>query len=99
MARALSVNDFHSYIQSHFSFHFTVYTAAARPTLLAMIEALWLQLGPWFRQCIEDANTAGGDANVIHKKIVASLRARDAKQVRYLLEQDIKAGMEFLRAA
>ena len=97
MERALKADDYDTYIRSHYSFHFTIYGAANRPTLLGMIDMLWLQVGPWFRQAIERANKMRGDPNSGHEKIVAALRARDTKAARICVEEDVFAGIEYLR--
>lgn len=98
MAVALKEEDYDSYISNHYSFHFTVYGAAGRPTLLGMIDMLWLQVGPWFRQGIERANTSGRNTNAHHVEIVAALRARDAKAVREAIEEDVFAGIKGLKS-
>lgn len=97
MAEALAASDYDAYMQCHYSFHFTIYGAADRPTLLAMIDMLWLQVGPWFRQGIERANRQRGDSNAGHEQIVAALRARDARAVRNGIEQDVFANIKSLK--
>lgn len=100
MAEAFSAGAYEQYIEAHFSFHFTIYNAAKRPTLLSLIETLWLQLGPSFRQGIETARVAyemqheQGDPNHIHRRIVDGIRAKDAKAVREAVELDIRTGMQ-----
>ncbi len=97
MAKALKAEDYDRYIQSHYSFHFTIYAAAGRPTLMGIIDMLWLQVGPWFRQGIERANAMSGNPNATHEKVVAALRARDPVATRTSIEQDVFAGLECLR--
>lgn len=97
MTEALQNKDYDRYIQSHYSFHFTIYAAAGRPTLLGIIEILWLQVGPWFRQGIERGNIVLRDPNENHRRLAAALRTRDAPLARKTMEQDISIGTEFLR--
>ncbi len=97
MAEALKVDDFDTYIARHFSFHFTLYAAAERETLLGLIDRLWLQVGPYFRQGIEQAKTACENPNVAHIKIVAGLKARDSTMVRTSVEYDVFSAVDFLR--
>lgn len=97
MGHALAGNNYDSYIASHYSFHFTIYAAADRPTLNSMIDMLWLQVGPWFRQSIEQANKMSGDPNFTHKKVVEALRARDPVAARLGIERDVFAGIESLK--
>jgi len=97
MAQALGEDNYDDYIRNHYSFHFTIYGASDRPTLVSMIDMLWLQVGPWFRQAIERANSVRENPNSGHEKIVAALRARDAKAARLCIEEDVFAGIEYLR--
>ncbi len=97
MARALGDEDYEAYISHHYSFHFTIYAAADRPTLLGMIDVLWLQVGPWFRRSIEQANRMPGNPNSTHEAIVAALRARDTRAARACIETDVFAGIECLK--
>lgn len=89
MEDALARGDFDGYIRAHYSFHFTIYAAADRPTLLGMIEVLWLQVGPWFRRGIERATRLEIEANSCHAGVIAALRARDAAGARAAIELDI----------
>ena len=97
MVEALKAEEYDSYIRSHYSFHFTIYAAARRPTLLGIIDMLWLQVGPWFRQAIEQANAMSGNPMICHEKVVAAMRARDAKSARAGIELDVFSGIECLR--
>ncbi len=99
MEAALAAGDFDGYIRNHYSFHFTIYAAANRPTLLGMIEVLWLQVGPWFRQGIERASAMRIDANTCHDRVIGALRARDATGVRAAIEEDIFDRIEDLHAS
>ena len=103
MEEAFIERDFDAYMSAHFSFHFTIYSAAGRSTLMALIETLWLRLGPSFRQGIEGARAAvssdskPGDPNQFHRGIVAALRSRDAHATRDAIETDIANGIEVYR--
>ena len=96
MGDALAVEDYDKYISSHYSFHFTIYAAAGRPTLLNMIDVLWLQVGPWFRQAIEEANNQHGNPNAAHEKVVAALRARDPVASRVGIERDVFSNIDYV---
>lgn len=97
MAEALNAEDYDSYMSNHYSFHFTIYGAAGRPTLLGMIDMLWLQVGPWFRQGIEQANKTQGNPNAVHENIVSALRARDSVATRTSIEQDVFLNVNSIR--
>jgi DNA-binding GntR family transcriptional regulator len=95
MHGALKNKDYDTYIQSHYSFHFTIYAAANRPTLPGIIKILWLQVGPWFRQGIGRGNIVLCDPNENHRELAGALRARDAERARKVIEKDIFIGTEF----
>lgn len=95
MLQYLAERDYTGYLNSHYSFHFLLYGAAERPTLLGMIDMLWLQVGPWFRQGIEDASQTPGNPNAWHEDIITALRARDAVAVRTAIENDAFASIKY----
>ena len=92
----LNAQDYDNYILKHYSFHFTIYAAAGQPRLLNLIEIMWLQIGPWFRQKTEQANLRG-TPNIYHKEVVSALRARDAVDARKNLELDVMSIIRYLR--
>jgi len=100
MEAAFEDGQYESYIDAHFSFHFTLYAAANRPALANMIESLWLQLGPSFRIGIERARDLhvaradDGDPNHVHRLMLAALRARDPQAAAEAVRTDIMTGME-----
>lgn len=70
-------------------FHFAIYQAAGTPTLLALIESLWLQSGPYLRAYRERMHSDLRPVEEFHAAIVAALRQRDAHGARHIMEQDI----------
>jgi DNA-binding GntR family transcriptional regulator len=96
MRDMLNAKDYDNYILKHYSFHFTIYAAAGQSRLLNLIEIMWLQIGPWFRQKTEQANLTG-TPNIYHKEVVSALRARDAVAARKNLELDVMSIVRYLR--
>jgi len=68
-------------------FHFHLYEAAAMPILLQMIDALWLQIGPFLQLSI-DASLAGWDGGR-HDEVLAALQRQDPVATRRAIEQDV----------
>ncbi len=65
------------YLAQNHEFHFRIYRAASRPILVAMIETLWLQIGPPLNVAIcRDAQRL--DPQHYHA-VLAALRARNGK--------------------
>lgn len=72
-------------------FHFTLYAASAMPTLVAMIETTWLQVGPFLHVPIRKLmDSAKPRALPAHRRALAGLRARDAVEVRNAIRADLE---------
>ena len=70
-------------------FHFGIYRAARSPSMLALIESLWLQSGPYLRASRELMHSDERPAEEFHAAIVAAIKKRDAKAARKIMVQDI----------
>jgi DNA-binding GntR family transcriptional regulator len=78
-------------------FHFSIYRAAGMPRLVAMIESMWLRVGPAFHALYpEFAQSRQGVAN--HQTAMRGLRDRDPAMVRAAIENDIRSGYRRLLA-
>ncbi|MBU4181110.1 MAG: GntR family transcriptional regulator [Hydrogenophaga sp.] len=96
MRDALKVNDAKGYLDANELFHLRLYQAAASPTLLSLIETVWLKVGPLSNKLFEVPaslrviNEAHGDA-------VMALRLKDSAGVRRAIEKDLFVAGQFLR--
>lgn len=82
-----SSTDYATYMQANQAFHFLIYGAAEMPLLSAIIETLWLQIGPVF-------NYLGGSTGTRHlpdrhREIIAALSDKDGEGAARALEADI----------
>lgn len=73
--------------------HFALYEAAAIPSLIEMIERLWLKAGPILNLDMrhEPRRLEGGSAMQAHARLLEAVRRRDAPAARAALEDDIAA--------
>ena len=72
-------------------FHFTLYRLSGMPTLVALIEGLWLQVGPTLRHLYPGyARNWKGGAN--HAAILKSLHARNADRLAGAIRKDLDDG-------
>lgn len=73
--------------------HFALYEAAGMPSLIEMIERLWLKAGPILNLDMrhEPRRLEGGSAMQAHARLLDALRRRDAAAARAALEDDITA--------
>jgi DNA-binding GntR family transcriptional regulator len=73
--------------------HFALYEAAAMPSLIDMIERLWLKAGPILNLDMrhEPRRLEGGSAMQAHARLLEAVRHQDAPAARAALEDDIAA--------
>ncbi len=88
---AMENGDVIGYMECNFAFHFNIYRANERPILNRLIEALWLQFGPFMRVVYGRFGTA----NLIdqHRIALDAIEARDAEALRRAIASDIADGM------
>ncbi len=95
---ALDAKDYGAALWHNKEFHFRVYRMARLPHLVAMIEALWLRIGPsLYNLYPEFAEEKYGVRN--HEMAIEALAERDASALRAAFENDIRDGYRRLRRA
>ncbi|WP_342352917.1 FCD domain-containing protein [Methylobacterium frigidaeris] len=78
--------------------HFAVYEAAGLPSLIAIIEGLWLRIGPVLNLDMRSSprRLAEGGAEAHHADLVAALSVGDAEGARTALAADIAGSAAFI---
>ncbi len=94
MAQAVADGNPHDYVRANHEFHFAVYRASGSETLLAIIEGLWLQVGPYFHLLHGSGNYAR--ANHEHEGLLAALRRNDAQAAGRAIRADIEGAAKVL---
>lgn len=97
LSQAMLAGDYKETLRLNREFHFKIYELSGLPHLVAIIESLWLRLGPSLNLLY--SNPALGvlvqRAGVgYHSEIVSSMRSRDKGGVRQALEADLSAGRD-----
>lgn len=92
--RAMAMGDVDGYMQSNFRFHFAIYERARTETLLALVESIWLQFGPFMRMAYGRIGTSTLEDH--HQAAIAALERRDRKGLRAAIAADIGQGMNFI---
>jgi DNA-binding GntR family transcriptional regulator len=89
--QAMETGDVIAYMECNFAFHFNIYRANDRPTLNRLIEALWLQFGPFMRTVYGRYGTA----NLMdqHQIALRAIEAKDADALKQAIASDIADGM------
>ena len=96
MGEALATADAKAYLDANEAFHLRLYQAAASPTLMALIETVWLKVGPLSNRLFE-AEGAARVLNHAHSDAMAALQQRDSAGVRRAIERDLFVAGQFLR--
>ena len=82
------------YIRTNLEFHRSLYLRAQAPAMLAMVETVWLQLGPKMRVLYGRMRDAQPPRN--HRIILATLRAGDEPGLRLAMRTDVTQGLRML---
>ncbi len=99
--------DATGYIRSNLEFHRTLYLRAQAPAMLAMVETVWLQLGPTMRALYSSLTTfpkSGPQSSLRpglrrpghHRAIIAALKSADEAQLRTATKSDVTQGLRML---
>jgi DNA-binding GntR family transcriptional regulator len=83
-----------TYIRTNLEFHRTLYLRAQSPAMLAMIETVWLQLGPTMRALYGRLRRNTPPPH--HRMILAALKAGDEPGLRLALRTDVTQGLRHL---
>jgi DNA-binding GntR family transcriptional regulator len=93
-AEAVARQDAVAYIRTNLEFHRTLYLRAQAPAMLAMLETVWLQLGPTMRVLYGRMQRTEPPRN--HRIILAALRAGDEPGLRLAVRTDVTRGLRML---
>lgn len=96
MAEGLAAGDAKAYLDANEIFHVRLYQAAASPMLMALIETVWLKVGPLSNRLFE-AEGASTVLNDAHGDVMQALQRRDSAAVRRAIEKDLFVAGQFLR--
>lgn len=80
------------------AFHFTLYALSGSRLLPAMIERLWLQIGPYLRRSALGFDMRRGAGTRFHVAALAALRRGDAEAARAAIVADIDRSCDLLGA-
>ncbi len=86
--------DTEGYMRGNFRFHFMIYEHAEAGTLLALVESIWLQFGPFMRMAYGRVGTKLLEDH--HQAALDAMRRRDEAGLRAAIHADIRQGMGFI---
>lgn len=82
------------YLAENFQFHFAVYSASRMPSLLAIIENLWMRIGPMLHHHPHEFNLA--ETVRKHDCIILALRRRDGEAAEAAVAHDLGSAADFI---
>ena len=94
IAEVTAKGDATGYIRANLDFHRTLYLRAQAPAMLALVETVWLQLGPTMRKLYARLNRT--DVPTAHRQILGALRAGDEPGLRLAVRTDVTQGLRRL---
>ena len=96
IAQAVADHDPVGYIRANLDFHRSLYLRAQAPAILAVLETVWLQLGPTMAALYD--RTPRHEPPRHHRTILAALRAGDEPSLRLAVRADVTHGLRHLSA-
>ena len=94
VAEAVAHRDAVSYIRTNLEFHRTLYLRAQAPAMLALVETVWLQLGPTMRSLY--GRLGRTEPPTHHRLIIAALNAGDEPGLRLAVRADVTQALKML---
>lgn len=83
-----------AYVRTNLEFHRALYLRAQSPAILAVVETVWLQLGPTMSSLYARLNRR--DPPQHHRLIIAALKAGDEPGLRLAVRTDVTQGLRHL---
>ncbi len=81
-------------LAENYRFHFTIYRLADRPTLLGLIENLWVRIGPALHHHPHKIMSA--DTKLRHERIIRALVSRDGDEIEEAISDDLGAAADVI---
>ncbi len=94
ISQAVIQEDSQSYLKANIEFHRSLYLRAQAPAMLALIENIWLQIGPTMRALYQQDTIR--EVPTHHKLILTALKAVDETSLRLMVKTDVTKGLRML---
>lgn len=86
------------YLIKNREFHFCLYQSSRLPTLVKIIEALWLQIGPLLTIQQQEFASEGITVQTQHRRLLKALKKGDATEARDAVVNDIEDAARIISA-
>jgi DNA-binding GntR family transcriptional regulator len=94
---AMRAGDTEGYMRANYQFHFAIYRKSEAWTLVALVESIWLQFGPFMRMAYGRIGTSTIEDH--HEFAIAAMKKGSAADLRKAIDADIGQGMGFIGEA
>jgi DNA-binding GntR family transcriptional regulator len=94
VSEAVAKGDPVAYVRGNFEFHRTLYLRAQAPAMLAIVETVWLQLGPTMP--VIYGRLRRNEPPQHHRAILAALKAGDEPGLRLAVRTDVSQGLRHI---
>jgi DNA-binding GntR family transcriptional regulator len=94
---AMRAGDTEGYMRANYHFHFAIYRKSEAWTLVALVESIWLQFGPFMRMAYGRIGTSTIEDH--HEFAIAAMKKGSAADLRKAIDADIGQGMGFIGEA
>jgi len=94
MLAAVEREDTAGYLESNYAFHFIVYTSCGNVDLVALIETVWVQTGPFLAGILDQYHFTE-EWRASHMHIIEAVVARDPQSAQAAIEEDIDWGTKY----
>lgn len=91
---AIVKNDPVGYIRANLEFHRTLYLRAQAPAILALVETVWLQLGPTMSALYARLQRPNATEN--HRRALMALKTGDEADLKAAIQTDVTQGLRML---
>ena len=92
--QAIVKDDAVDYIRRNLEFHRTLYLRAQAPAMLALVETVWLQLGPTMSSLYSQLQRREASHN--HRLAIAALKVGDEPSLKLAIRADVTQGLRML---
>lgn len=97
LIEAERVGDWRTALKANSDFHFHLYQRSGRPTLVGLLQSLWLRVGPILSELYPSALPEYAGQHQ-HEAILNAIRERDSHGLRAAVRMDLIEGGRNLRA-
>ncbi len=94
VSEAVAKRDAVGYVRTNLEFHRTLYLRAQAPAMLAIVETVWLQLGPTMPTIYRRIRR--NEPPQHHRSILAALKAGDEPGLRLAIRTDVSQGLRHI---